>query len=98
MIPDIDAAASRDAVGDLYGRVAHDDVLPDRVVGRAREHHDAVRVANRSVSLDQVVIGRALNADAEIGRRPCCVAVSARLVPPERVIASDNSYAAACRG
>ena len=56
LIPDVEAAARRDAVRLLDGRIARDDVPSDPAVGRRREHHDAVRVANGRVRIDQVVV------------------------------------------
>jgi hypothetical protein len=76
--------------------VADDDVLPNRVAARTREHDDAVRVTNRGIGLDQVIGGCPLKADPEVGRRSGRVAVAARLVPPERVARALDSYAAAC--
>jgi hypothetical protein len=73
--------------------VAYDHIAPNSRVGGRREHDDPVRVANRGVLLDQIVVA-VDDADAEIVIG-CREAISRRLVPPERVIVADDSYAAA---
>jgi hypothetical protein len=78
----------------LDRRVAYGNVASDSRVGGRRKHDDPIGVANRRILLDQIVVA-VDDADAEIvvgGRE----AISRRLVPPERVIAADDSYAAAC--
>lgn len=93
LVPEIDADASGSPHGLLDWRVGHRHVAPDQGVRCGREDDDAVRVADRGVFLDEVV--RAVqDPDPEIVVRRC-EAVSACLVPTERVIVSDNSYPAA---
>lgn len=93
LIPDVDAHAPGNA-GRLLNRwVAYRDVAADSRVGRRRKHHDPIGVAVRGVLLDEVVVPIE-DADAEIIVWSC-EAVSRRLVPPERVVATDDSYAAA---
>ena len=77
----------------LDGRIAYGDITPDSGVGRRGKDHDAVRIAVRRVLLDEVVVPIE-DADAEV-IVGSCEAVSRRLVPPERVVATDDSYAAA---
>jgi hypothetical protein len=93
LIPDIDAHAPRNADRLLNRWVAYRDVAADARVGRRRKDHDPVGVAVRGVLLDKVVVP-VEDADAEVIVWSC-EAVSRRLVPPERVIAADDSYAAA---
>ena len=83
LIPDVDAAAGRHAVGDLNRRVADDYVLTDLIPACAGEDHDPVRVADGSVGLDEVIGGGAQDADSEIRRGSVRVTVAARLIPPE---------------
>jgi hypothetical protein len=96
LIPDVDACAARNARGKLNRRIADDDIAADSRVGRRRKNDDPVRVAVGGVFLDEIIVTRE-DPDAEIvvGNR---VAVSSRLVPPERVVASLDSYAAAGDG
>jgi len=94
LIPDIDACSRGKAVGLLNPRIADGHVPADAVVGGGWEHDDAVRVTHRGVRVDQIVV-TGHDADAKVGCRAGCVAVPARLVPPERVIAPLDSYAAA---
>ena len=101
LIPDVDSAArgnSRHAVGLLNRRVADRDVISDPVVRGGRKHHDAIRIPDRRVALDQIVVGGPYEADAKIDKGARRVTISARLVPPERVIVALDSYAAACGG
>jgi hypothetical protein len=83
--------------------IADGDVLPNRIAACSREHHDAVRVTDRGIGFNEVVVAGCCgdartDANAKISRRARRVAVSARLVPPERVIASLNSYPATRSG
>ena len=101
LIPDVDSAArgnSRHAVRLLDRRVANRDVLSDPVVRGGRKHHDAIRISDRRVALDQIVVGGPDEADTKIDKGTRGVTISARLVPPERVIVPLDSYAAACGG
>ena len=93
LIPDIDADAAGHA-GRLLNRwISYGDIAADPGIGRRRKHHDPIGVAVRGVLLDKVVVP-VKDADAEIIVWTC-EAVSRRLVPPERVVATDDSYAAA---
>ena len=93
LIPDIDADAAGHA-GRLLDRwISYGDIAADPGVGCCRKDHDPIRVAVGSVFLDDVAIA-VEDADAEIIVWSC-EAVSRRLVPPERVAATDDSYAAA---
>jgi hypothetical protein len=80
----------------LNGRIADCDVPADSCIGRGWENHDPVGVAVRGVFLDEIIVARD-DPDAEIVVRSR-EAVSSRLVPPERVVASLDSYASAGRG
>ena len=93
LIPDVDAGAAWNAGRDLNRWIADDDIASDSGIRGRRDDDDAIRVAVGGVLLDEVVVA-AEDADAEIviGSRE---AVSRRLVPPERVIAAQDSYAAA---
>ena len=93
MIPNVDASCAGNAHGELNRRIANRHVAPDSGVGRAGAYNDPIRIPNRCVFLDEVVVTRE-DADAEVVVRSR-EAVSARLVPPERVIASEDSYPAA---
>ena len=93
LIPDIDAHAPGNAGRLLNRRVAYRDVATNSRVGRRRKHNDPISVAVRGVLLDKVVVPIE-DADSEIIVWSC-EAVSRRLVPPERVVATDDSYAAA---
>jgi hypothetical protein len=93
LIPDIDADAAG-YTGRLLDRwVSYGNIAADPGVGRRRKHNDPIGVAVRGVLLDKVVVP-VEDADAEIIVWSC-EAVSRRLVPPERVVAADDSYAAA---
>ena len=93
LIPDIDADAAGHA-GRLLDRwISYGDIAADPGVGRCRKDHDPIRVAVGSVFLDEVAVS-VEDADAEVIVWSC-EAVSRRLVPPERVIGADDSYAAA---
>lgn len=96
LIPDIYAGAPRSPGRQLDGWIADHDIPPNPRIRRRREHDDAVRIPVGGVLLDQIVIARD-DSDAEIvvGRRE---AISCRLVPPERVIASEDSNTAATGG
>lgn len=93
LVPDVDTGTIRNGNGELYRRIADCDVASDSGVRRRGEYHDAVRIANGRVFFDEVVVTRKdTDAEVVVGSR---VAISARLVPPERVIASLDSYASA---
>jgi hypothetical protein len=93
LIPDIDADAAGHA-GRLLNRwISYGDIAADPCIGRRRKDHDPIRVAVGSVFLDEVAVS-VEDADAEIIVWTC-EAVSRRHVPPERVVATDDSYAAA---
>jgi hypothetical protein len=93
LIPDIDADAAGHA-GRLLDRwISYGDIAADPGVGRCRKDHNPIRIAVGSVFLDDVAIA-VEDADAEVIVWTC-EAVSRRLVPPERVVATDDSYAAA---
>jgi hypothetical protein len=94
LIPDVHAARRWQRIRLLNRRVPHHDVAANPAVGRRGEHDDAVGVADCRVRFDQVVVARK-DPDAEIRRRAGRVTVAARLVPPERVIGSLDSYPAA---
>jgi hypothetical protein len=95
LIPDVDARAARSAGRKLDRRISNDYIAPNPRIRRRRGDDDAVGVPVGGVFFDQIVITLE-NPDAEIvvGR---CEPVSRRLVPPERVIGSEDSYAAASR-
>jgi len=93
LIPDVDADAAGHA-GRLLDRwISYGDIAADPGVGRRRKNYDPIRIAVGSVFLDDVAIA-VEDADAEVIVWTC-EAVSRRLVPPERVVAADDSYAAA---
>jgi hypothetical protein len=93
LIPDIDADAAGHA-GRLLDRwISYGDIAADPGVGRCRKDYDPIRIAVGSVFLDEVVVA-VEDADAEVIVWTC-EAVSRRLVPPERVVATDDSYATA---
>jgi len=93
LIPDIDADAAGHA-GRLLNRwISYGDIAADPCISRRRSDHDPIRVAVGSVFLDEVAVS-VEDADAEVIVWSC-EAVSRRLVPPERVIGADDSYAAA---
>ena len=75
-------------------RIPYRDITPDPVVRGRRKHDDAVCVTDGRIGFDEVVIARE-QSDSEIGCRTSRVAVAACLVPPERVIGTLDSYAAA---
>ena len=93
LIPNIDADAARHAGRKLNRWISDGDIATDPCVGRRCKDHDPIRVAVRGVFLDQIVVA-VDDPDAKIVVRSC-EAVSRRLVPPERVVAADDSYAAA---
>ena len=93
LIPDVDANAAGNAGRKLNRWIPYNDVAADPRVGRRRKNHNPVRVAVGRVLLDDVAVA-VEDADAEIIVWSC-EAVSRRLVPPERVVAADDSYAAA---
>ena len=93
LIPDVDANAAGNAGRKLNRWIPHRDIAADPGVGRRRKNHNPVRVAVGGVLLDDVAVA-VEDADAEIIVWSC-EAVSRRLVPPERVVAADDSYAAA---
>src|SRR5262245_60149974 len=93
LIPDVDAHAAGNASRKLNRWIPYGDIAANPRVGRRRKNHDPIRVAVGGVLLDDVAVA-VEDADAEIivwTRK----AVSRRLVPPERVVAADDSYAAA---
>jgi len=93
LIPDIDADAAGHA-GRLLNRwISYGDIAADPGVRRCRKDYDPIRIAVGSVFLDDVAIA-VEDADAEVIVWSC-EAVSRRLVPPERVVGADDSYAAA---
>ena len=93
LIPDIDADAAG-YTGRLLDRwVSYGNIAADPGVGRCRKDHDPIRVSVGSVFLDEVAVS-VEDADAEIIVWTC-EAISRRLVPPERVVGADDSYAAA---
>ena len=93
MIPDIDADTAGHS-GRLLDRwISYGDIAADPGVGRCRKDYDPIRIAVGSVFLDDVAIA-VEDADAEVIVWTC-EAVSRRLVPPERVVATDDSKAAA---
>lgn len=93
LIPDIYADAAGHPGRKLNRWIAYGDIATDPRVGRRRKDHDPVRVAVGGVFLDEVAVS-VEDADAEIIVWTC-ETVSCRLVPPERVVAADDSYAAA---
>ena len=76
----------------LNGRIADYDVAADARVRRRRKNDDPVRVAVGSVLLDEIIVREDPDAEIVVGNRE---AVTSRLVPPERVVASLDSYASA---
>src|SRR5207237_1171446 len=96
LIPDIDAASGGHARGLLDRWVADGEILTHGVIAGRRKYHNAVRVADSRVRLDDVVAAH--DAQAEVDGRTGRVAVTARLVPPERVVVALDSYAAAGGG
>ena len=80
----------------LDGWIPHYHVLSDPAGGRGREYYNAVRITDGGVRLDQIIVARK-ESDPEVGRRTDRVAISARLVPPERVVTSLDSYASAAK-
>ena len=93
LIPDIDADAAGHA-GRLLNRwISYGDIAADPCISRRRSDHDPIRVAVGSVFLDEVAVS-VEDADAEVIVWSC-ETVSRRLVPPERVVATEDSYAAA---
>jgi hypothetical protein len=96
LIPNIDARAARNARRELNWWIADHHVAAHSRIRRRREHDDPVGVAVGGVLFDEIIVASD-DPDPEIVVRSR-EAVSSRLVPPERVIAADDSYAATARG
>ncbi len=88
-VVDIDARA-REAIGDLYGRVANHEVAPHHVVGVVGADTDPIGVAPHTVLLYQVAVttDEKSNAEVIVGYSGVSTGI-ARITIPAGVIAAD---------
>jgi len=96
LIPNIDARVVRIARRKLNRRITDHHVAAHSRIRCLGKHDDPVAVAVGGVLLDEIIVARD-DSDPEIVVRSR-EAVPSRLVPPERVIAALDSYAAATCG
>ena len=93
LIPDVHAATAGNARGLLNGRIPNCDVAAHPGIRGGRQDHDPIGIAVGRIFFDKVIVpGKDPDAEVVVWIRE---AVSRRLVPPERVIVTLDSYTAA---
>jgi len=95
-VHDVQRADLRPRTAALDRGIPNRRIRPDRVSSDGRRDVDAVGVSGDQVLFDDVAVGRADDADAEVVWR-IEVAITACVVQPDPAVMSGDSYAAARR-